>query len=148
MKPKIPLVFRHFFLSAVVSLAIAGCAQLQEQTSEVEQKSSELALLMRQLHEDSKLMKAIIESNDDLSGHFPEYVKGLKTAEPTDQKVVGENFNAMSDNYVYNLEQLFSADKNNQKEQFNLVVQSCIKCHRSFCPGPIKTIKKLKIKLN
>lgn len=109
-------------------------------------KDSELALLMRRIHEDSKQMRALIENNEPLAGQFPDYLNNLTTATPTDNGVKGELFDAMAGSFLFNMEEIYNFEEADPKGQFNLVVQSCIDCHKKFCPGPIKTIKKLRFR--
>ena len=56
-------------------------------------KDSELALLMRKIHEDSRQLRVLIENNESLAREFPDYLNDLTTATPTDSEVKGELFN-------------------------------------------------------
>jgi hypothetical protein len=48
-------------------------------------------------------------------------------------------FEAFDDMY----EAIFSAE--NPAKQFNLVIQNCAACHRTVCPGPLRSITRLEI---
>jgi len=44
---------------------------------------------------------------------------------------------------LINQAKVLQEDSANRVEGFNQFVNRCIDCHQSFCPGPIKRIKKL-----
>jgi len=46
------------------------------------------------------------------------------------------------------LEQLRASPKGATETLFQGLVESCMNCHRAFCPGPIVRIKKLYLKDN
>ena len=51
----------------------------------------------------------------------------------------------MTDQYIFAVNDLLN-NPVNTKDQYNTIVQSCINCHNQVCQGPIKRIKKLRIK--
>jgi hypothetical protein len=104
-------------------------------------QDSELALLMREMHEEAKAMKMLIQSNDQnaflvIDNQF------ILEATPTKDNVKGDQFEAMARYYLQKSDSLTAFP---DKSTYNDMVESCIACHQSFCPGPIKTIKKLTI---
>lgn len=113
-----------------------------------EQQWSELALLMRQIHEDAKGWKSILES-DSLVLDSVKIYEALVTSTPTNADVTGPVFNGFAQNYQNSVDEFLAAkDISLAKVAYNNLVASCVSCHTEFCPGPIKTIKKLKVKTN
>lgn len=104
---------------------------------------SELAWLMRQMYEDGEKIKLAV-LNKQLPEDFRAKFKNIHTATPTDESVKGEVFDSSAKAFLATLDK-FYAEKENQVENFNLVVNACVACHQNYCPGPIKKIKKLTI---
>ncbi len=104
---------------------------------------SELAWLMRQMYEDGEKIKLAV-LNKQLPEDFREKFKNIHTATPTDAGVKGEVFDTSAKAFLATLDKFYK-EKENQVENFNLVVNACIACHQNYCPGPIKKIKKLAI---
>ena len=111
-----------------------------ETTSSNPNGDSELALLMREIHEDAKVLRQKVVTQDDNIGDYPDYLAQLPTATPTKPEVSGELYNRHSSRYQKAMTGLYrSFDKSN----YNHVISTCLHCHQEFCPGPIPTIKKL-----
>jgi hypothetical protein len=107
-------------------------------------KPSQLAKLMERMHLDMKNYreKVVAQKNiPDLSKKW----KKIYTAQPTDESVKGEKFDAYADHFFEKYNELLSAQDNQRKTAYNNLVTNCVSCHESFCPGPIKLIKKLYI---
>jgi cytochrome c556 len=105
-------------------------------------EASELALLMRQMYTDSEQIKVAILAKK-LPDDFREKFKAIHTAVPTDAGVRDQNFAVLSNAFLKQLDKVYSGK--NQVENFNKMVNNCIACHSSYCPGPIKRIQKLTI---
>ena len=114
----------------------------KEAKTSYDPQDSELALLMRDIHVQAKELKPLIEQKQDL----PEYdssIDFIVDATPTRLEVQGPKFEAMAKYYLQKTDSLYIHP---DKESYNEMVESCVVCHQSFCPGPVKTIKKLIIK--
>ncbi len=143
---KIKLIF--FFI-----LLIGISSQCSNQTNNAEctspeadvnpNKSSDLAKLMREMAEYTEKIKPAVE-NGSFAGSLPQQFRAVKTATPTDDQIKGASFDEFADAFLNNLETLHS-DNNNLKENYNVLVGTCISCHESSCPGPIRRIEKMKI---
>jgi hypothetical protein len=105
---------------------------------------SELALLMRDMKKLSDTLKEQILAGE-LNGNFPERLRKIHTATPTDADTKHESFNSYARNYIYNMEELYRSPKAGLKKKYNATVDACLSCHSDHCPGPIPTIEKLKI---
>ncbi len=106
---------------------------------------SELALLMRKMFEDGEDIKALITNNEgNITQEYIQELERIHTATPTDADVKTPEFEAYTKLMIEEANVLFSSDSN-RVQGFNNLVNRCIDCHQSFCPGPIKRIKKLTI---
>jgi len=106
---------------------------------------SELALLMRKMFEEGEDIKALITNNEgNITEEYISELERIHTAIPTDPDVKTPEFEAYTQLMIEEANTLFSNDTN-RVQGFNNLVNRCIDCHQSFCPGPIKRIKKLTI---
>lgn len=105
---------------------------------------SELAVLMREMYDDADLIKKAV-LNREFPPDFRQKFAYLHWASPTDSQTKTEAYPDMAKAFMDNLEALY-AEKNPEKriKKFDIVIQNCITCHQSHCPGPIKKIKKLR----
>ncbi|MBE0422909.1 MAG: hypothetical protein IBX66_03125 [Lutibacter sp.] len=107
-------------------------------------KPSEMALLMNEMYQFNEKTKEKIIKNEDL-GEFPANFLNIHSAILTDPTVRTSNFEAFSKGFITNQQMLFSDPSKATKEQFNVMVNSCVACHKTTCIGPIPKIKKLLI---
>ena len=106
---------------------------------------SELALLMRKMFEDGEDIKALITNNEgNITQEYIQELERIHIAIPTDADVKTPEFEAYTKLMIEEANVLFTSDSN-RVQGFNNLVNRCIDCHQSFCPGPIKRIKKLTI---
>ncbi len=106
---------------------------------------SELALLMRQLYVSADSIKQLIVKGDgNISDEFIAELERAHTAIPTDAKVRTPEFTAYN-KLIISQAKILKEATDNKEEEFNKLISSCINCHLSFCPGPIKKISKLNI---
>ena len=99
---------------------------------------------MREITNDMEIIKSQI-----LNGERPESsvkIERIYTDIPTDLHVRDNNwFIPMTDQYIFAVKDLLD-NPVNPTNQYNDIVQSCINCHNQVCQGPIKRIRKLRIK--
>lgn len=148
----IPIIFGIFFLISACSNAEKEQQVNEEVITEVEvvdnhpNKDSELALLMRKMYNDADSIKQFIVNDEgNISKEYIDALERIHTATPTDADVKTPEFKAYTELMVNEANALFSSETN-KKEGFNNLVNKCVECHQSFCPGPIKKINKLRIK--
>ena len=104
-------------------------------------KDSELAILMRELFNDSKKVKKQIQEGANPE-FFIEFTK-LHSAVPTDSTVRNDGiYTTFTDIFINSVEDLLSS-KTDKSQQYNFMIQKCLDCHKQICPGPVKKIKKL-----
>ena len=105
---------------------------------------SELALLMRDMWTDGMDIKEAIEKGKVPKSHID--VSKLLTAEPTDSaQVATPAYQAYAKVYEQAYTELMAAEGDEIKPAYNNLVETCISCHQSTCPGPIVRIKKMEL---
>ena len=104
---------------------------------------SELALLMRDMFEESDSLKQLVLDGKQLSG-LKKYQE-IHSAIPTDPDASGPMFEAFATSYIESIKALEASDSTTVFN-FNNMVDQCMNCHTEFCPGPKKRIRKLYIK--
>lgn len=109
-------------------------------------KTSELASLMRKMNNELLSVKISIEGGYSFHDSLTFDYGNLHTAEATEAHMKKEGFDEFANAYLKQLEIFRNSGKENQKENYNLLVTSCLNCHASHCPGPVNKIKELKIK--
>ena len=106
-------------------------------------KKSEMSILMTDIYETSLLLKKNIIANKKL-GVFPKKVLKIHKAKLSKGKARDDFFIKQADIYLNSYKAVFKTT--DQKVAFNEMVNNCITCHETKCPGPILRIKKLFIK--
>ena len=104
-------------------------------------QDSELALLMRDIHEQAKLMKDQLVLDESIE-EFNQDFYFILDANPTRPSVRGEKYEAFARYYLAKNKEAFDHPGS---ISYNEMVESCVVCHKQFCPGPVRTIKKLTI---
>lgn len=141
---------KRFGILLTLVLIVFACAENQDDKakSKSEMKMaefSELALLMKEIHEDAKKWRAKLEAGENPSDTLQIYEK-LVTSTPTKAEVKGPVFESFASLYQARLDSMFYAgDLNVAKDAYNDLISSCVDCHGQYCPGPIPTIEKLYI---
>jgi len=102
---------------------------------------SELAFLMRQLHDTLEALKPGLDTlgGTQLAKHFSKF----PTAKPTSPSDTAGAFHAYAKDFMGQLH-VFDMAKMARKKSYNNLIQSCENCHNVSCPGPLSLIKKLK----
>lgn len=114
----------------------------RQKLSNYSQQDSELALLMRYIHDQAKLMRSNIVNEESFLDYNDE-IEFIIDANPTRPAVQGPEFEAFARYFIKTNSEVFNDP---QKASYNTMVDACVACHKGFCPGPIRTIKKLNIK--
>ena len=78
-------------------------------------------------------------------GEFPADFLNIHTEVLTDPTDRNSGFEGFSRAFLLNQQAVFSDKTTDKKEQFNVMVNACVACHKTTCIGPIPKIKKLLI---
>jgi hypothetical protein len=104
---------------------------------------SELASIMRVLHDEATERKGILETGE-MAVANSQLIFKMITAKPTEPHMVGPAFEPHAQAFIASYGQLNTAeDVQVQIEAHNNLVKSCVACHMNFCQGPIPRIEKL-----
>jgi uncharacterized membrane protein len=114
----------------------------EQDRSKYPNDDSELALLMREMDKDMQSLKTAVVSQTELPQLLKKF-KAIHAATPTDPEVITPQFTTLAQLLINNTEKVYTSKQ--KKKAYNLLVNNCIACHQSYCPGPVVRIKKLKI---
>ena len=103
--------------------------------------SSELSLMMREMYIHTAEARKALDENK--VAPYPETFLTIKTAKPTDEDTKKEYYNTFADLYLQVLENYKNSDKKNLQRNYSALINTCLACHSSHCPGPVPKIKKL-----
>lgn len=109
-------------------------------------KTSELAQLMRLMDKEMQSAKISIEGGFSFHDSLTFAYGDIHSAMATEESMKKPGFDDFASAYLKQLEIFKNSGQPTQKENFNLLVNSCLNCHASHCPGPVNKIKELKIK--
>jgi hypothetical protein len=102
-----------------------------------------MALMMRLMAANADSMRSQILRGEALdSANYP-FIK-FYLVEPTDPNVLEPQFFENARLFQTAYKDLFEHPKE-QKKYYNLMINSCVKCHESYCSGPLKRINKFPI---
>ena len=126
---------------------LISCGQKKEESKTGMYEPTELALLMKKMLADYGKAKAQLDQNKIVENRV-DYISDILTAEATDPKDINDLYRALGQPFIEQATKYAQTGDtlSRQIEMHNLTIQTCIKCHESFCGGPIDAIKKLIVK--
>jgi hypothetical protein len=144
------------YLVFMIGLAVVACNAAQEEKPKESVPTdsvtvingverSELALLMRKMYDEMKLVKDSIEQGMTVRTNFLKEFERIQNAHATEPEKIDETYHAMASAFL-DTYATFEGNQNEQARHFNIMLQNCLVCHQNKCPGPVKAIKKLSIK--
>lgn len=101
--------------------------------------TSEMALQMRDMYEQLADIKLKIEVGDSLSSEQLAFAL-IHELEATDESFRKQGLEAMSIAYASAVDQF---NKNPDKKAYQTLINNCVSCHQSLCPGPLERIDNL-----
>ncbi len=127
----------------ILALIISSCSNKEEkQTITDPNNTSEMALLMRDMFNQLEVIKEKIEKGENLSSEQLDFAT-IHKQKATDESFLKEGLVPMSKGYSLVVEDF---NKNPSKEKYKSIVNTCISCHISMCPGPLERIDNLIVK--
>lgn len=102
-----------------------------------------MALMMRMMAANADSMRSEILRGEKLDSLKYPFIK-FYLAEPTDSNVLEMQFFDNARLFQVAYKQVFQ-HPTEQKKYYNLLINSCIHCHESYCSGPLKRIRKFPI---
>jgi len=112
--------------------------------SNITVSESQLSKLMRFMANDFKTIRTKVIANEKLPEYQKKYKKILTAKASADSKK-GEHYIEYAQLFLKQYDRFYNCEKSIQKKEFNNLVSTCIRCHESYCPGPLTMIKKIKI---
>ena len=106
--------------------------------------SSELSLLMRQMFDHAAAARKLTLQNQK-DGEYPKMFDAIYTAEPTDAETKNNYYDTFAGLYLNAIKNYSSSNNGDLKSNYNNLVNTCLACHSTHCPGPVPKIKKLLI---
>mgnify|MGYP000088338667 CR=1 FL=1 len=147
------LIGASFFVGCQESAStdVESSAETTEEKAEAAPKKeldmnepSELALLMRSMYDKNLELKKQIK-NGEIPESFPEDWVNIHSAK-SDEKLTAA-FKGLAEQYIKNMEDITKAStKEEGIKAYNNMISTCASCHTIYCQGPLKKIKKMKIK--
>lgn len=106
---------------------------------------SELALLMKSLYADFEQAAETYHSGEYPAFQGDYQLDEIYTATPTDSTVHSPAYEAFTYAFIQRVQEYVTLvdPEQNDKVLFNSMIDGCIDCHQTFCPGPIRKIQKL-----
>ncbi len=118
--------------------SLASCTPIKDPNN-----PKPMALMMRLMAANADSMRSQLLRGETIdSTNFP-FIK-FYLVEPTDPNVLEPKFFDNARLFQESYKQLFAHPKE-QKKYYNLMINSCINCHESYCSGPLKRIRKFPI---
>jgi hypothetical protein len=129
----------------ITVFALITCIVIVLSSSTFQASESPLSKLMREMAGDMKKLRASTIEGKVYTKWGKSYDK-INTAKPSADSKKGEHFEEYSTVFLNQVERTKQAKTATEiKPAYNLLVQSCIRCHETYCPGPITMLKKLAI---
>lgn len=104
-------------------------------------KPSDLEKMMKEMLNYIRLERKQVESNQPAFA-FTIKIKALKNAKVHGKKPTTEHQMYIDDFFERLNQYQQTKDSTERRAAFNLMVNSCVNCHRHECPGPVQTIQK------
>lgn len=105
---------------------------------------SELSILMRKMTEDIRKVRRKVETGKNIPEFYKSYTK-LYSAEASTASKKGDQFAGYAEAFLKQCTRLKEAASEQRKNEYNELVTRCIRCHETYCPGPLTMLKKLKL---
>lgn len=109
-----------------------------------QQPESELSKLMRNMAEDMKRLRVKVQQGKKVPQFYKKYNR-IHTAQPSVESKKGEEYPEMATAFLKQCERVGNSEPLHLKIEYNNLIQSCIRCHEKYCPGPITMLKRLKL---
>ena len=105
---------------------------------------SELSILMRKMTEDIRKVRRKVETGKKIPEFYTNYTQ-LYSAEASTSSKKGDQFSGYAEAFLKQCSRLKESVADQRKNEYNELVTRCIRCHETYCPGPLTMLKKLKL---
>lgn len=129
-----------YVVSAVLLMVNTACSDKAKSLNP--NGDSELALLMREMYDDGMKTKQQLLDRKEPEVHVK--YKNIHTAKSTESLHVDPaNFSPYALAYEAAMDSFIAADASNKVAAYQTMVNACMNCHQTVCPGPKVKIKHL-----
>jgi hypothetical protein len=112
--------------------------------SAIKQTQSPLSKLMKTMAADMKKARVSVLEGEKPK-IFGKHYDRIYTAAPSSEAKKGEHFQEYATAFLTQMDRMKLASSENAKIEFNALSKTCIRCHESYCPGPISMLRKLNV---
>ena len=105
---------------------------------------SQLTKLMRTMAADMKKARVEILAGKKINNFGKQYTK-INSAQPSSESKKGEQFPEFAKAFLVQMDRFKNAPSESLKVEFNALAKTCVRCHETYCPGPITMLRKLQI---
>jgi len=127
----------------ILLLFMYSCSDKEKKQTIIDpNNTSEMALLMRDMFTHLETIKGKIENGESLSLEQLDF-EIIHKQKATDESFLKEGLVPMSKEYSLVVKDF---NENPTKNNYKSIVNTCISCHQSLCPGPLERIDNLILK--
>jgi hypothetical protein len=129
----------------ILGILLLACNESNKQTEKVvidPNNTSEMALLMREMFTQLDSVKLKLELRHDLSNSQLNFAL-IHEQKATDESFRKEGLEGMS--WAYS-NAVYQFNDSPTLINYRTVINSCVSCHQSLCPGPLERIDNLIIR--
>ena len=105
-------------------------------------QDSELTLLMRNIEADFKRMRTDLKAGKKAKPQL-DYQKILHSHSTDPEVAESESFKAFASSFLQTLNEFEHSEGEKANQLYKTLINTCMSCHESHCPGPTMRIKKL-----
>ncbi len=139
LKHNLRLVLAGIGIVAAISCLAFVFPIAEQSTSD---KDSELSLLMRNMYTDAVNMRTAVKKRQKPVPAVP-HEQILTAAASDPAKVAAPTYTTFAQAYLKALKALQEGTPKQRPALYKALIDQCMDCHTSFCPGPKMLIKNL-----
>ena len=106
---------------------------------------SQLSKLMLEMKSDMIRMKENVQTGKPFGKFNKKKYTKIYTAKVSSESKRGEHFEEYARAFLVQCDRSYQAPEELRKAEYNNLVTACIRCHETYCPGPLSMLKKMKV---
>lgn len=138
--------FTAIALCVIVSSTSLGTVAENSNRKEPVYEISELVLLMRKMEDQMKTIRGKIAEGKAVEDTLFRDYSGLFTVKASRHIMRDSVYTQLGNDFLKAFGKLTNGKKDPHPVQsYNHTIETCIACHRRYCPGPVMRIGRLKL---
>lgn len=117
-------------------------ATIKKASKGVLYEPSELAQVMREMYANMTVVGEMVDQKELVPDSLLKGYERMLNAKATNPEDLNEQFYGFANVWLNKLD---GFKQSQDIAHYNEVMNACVHCHQSFCPGPIKKINRLKL---